>query len=117
MSYIFLCCSSVAALLHAVVDVSYSFLCCSSVAALSHAVVDVLHGFLTRSLSPNSFALFAPGRGATLTLAFPAFSCESLNAVLLLSELSDQLDVTLESSKIVKLAPTWVATTQSDAIK
>jgi hypothetical protein len=40
-----------------------------------------------------------------------------LNAVLLLSELSDQLDVTLESSKIVKLALTWVATTQSDAIK
>jgi len=34
-----------------------------------------------------------------------------------LSELSDQLDVTLESSKIVKLALTWVATTQSDAIK
>jgi hypothetical protein len=30
---------------------------------------------------------------------------------------SDQLDVTLESSKIVKLALTWVATTQSDAIK
>jgi hypothetical protein len=40
-----------------------------------------------------------------------------LNAVLLLSELSDQLDVTLESSKIVKLALTWVVTTQSDAIK
>jgi hypothetical protein len=38
--------------------------------------------------------------------------------VLHLSELSDQLDVTLESSKIVKLALTWVATTQSDdAIK
>ena len=34
-----------------------------------------------------------------------------------LSELSDQLDVTLESSKRVKLALTWVATTQSDAIK
>jgi hypothetical protein len=42
---------------------------------------------------------------------------EALNAVLHLSELSDQLDVTLESSKIVKLALTWVATTQSDAIK
>jgi hypothetical protein len=33
-----------------------------------------------------------------------------LNAVLHLSELSDQLDVTLQSSKIVKLARTWVAT-------
>ena len=41
---------------------------------------------------------------------------EALNAVLLLSELSD-LDVTLESSKIVKLALTCVATTQSDALK
>jgi high-affinity Fe2+/Pb2+ permease len=40
-----------------------------------------------------------------------------LNAALLISELFDQLDVTLESSKIVKLALTWVATTQSDAIK
>ena len=45
------------------------------------------------------------------------FSNEALNAVLLLSELSDQFDVTLESSKIVNLALTWVATTQSDAIK
>jgi hypothetical protein len=60
-----------------------------------------------------------PGRAATPTLAFPAFffGNEALNAVLHLSELSDQLDVTLESSKIVKLALTWVATTQSDAIK
>jgi hypothetical protein len=33
------------------------------------------------------------------------------------SELSDKLDVTLESSKGVKLALTWVATTQSDKIK
>jgi hypothetical protein len=33
------------------------------------------------------------------------------------SELSDQLDVTLQSSKIVKLALTWVVTTQRDAIK
>ena len=33
-----------------------------------------------------------------------------------LSELSDKLDVTLESSKMVKLALAWVATTQSDAI-
>jgi hypothetical protein len=40
-----------------------------------------------------------------------------LNAVLDLSKLSDQLDVTLESSKIVKLALTWVAMTQNDAIK
>jgi hypothetical protein len=47
------------------------------------------------------------------------FLNEALNAVLhsILSELSDQLDVTLESSKIVKLALTWVTTTQSDAIK
>ena len=45
------------------------------------------------------------------------FLNEALNAVLHLSELSDQLDVTLESSKRVKLALTWVATTQSDAIK
>jgi hypothetical protein len=61
----------------------------------------------------------APGRAATPTLAYPAFSFrnEALNAVLHLSELSDQLDVTLESSKIVELALTWVATTQSDAIK
>ena len=41
----------------------------------------------------------------------------SLNAVLHESELSDQLDVTLESSKVVTLALTWVVTTQSDAIK
>jgi hypothetical protein len=45
------------------------------------------------------------------------FSNEALNAVMHLSEISDQLDVTLESSKIIKLALTWVATTQSDAIK
>ena len=45
------------------------------------------------------------------------FRIEALNAVLHVSELSDQLDVTLENSKIVKLALTWVATTQSDAIK
>jgi hypothetical protein len=42
----------------------------------------------------------APGRAATPTLAFPVFSFEALNTVLHLSELSDQLDVTLESSKI-----------------
>jgi hypothetical protein len=42
---------------------------------------------------------------------------EALNAMLHLSELSGQLDVTLESSKKVKLALTWVTTTQSDAIK
>ena len=59
----------------------------------------------------------APGRAATPTLAFPAVSFEAMNAVLSLSELSDQVDVTLESSKIVKLALTWVATTQSDAAK
>ena len=45
------------------------------------------------------------------------FLNETLNAALHLSELSDQLDVTLESSKRVKLALTWVAMTQSDAIK
>jgi hypothetical protein len=45
------------------------------------------------------------------------FRNEALNAVLHLSELSNQLDVTLESSKIVKLALNWVATTQSDTIK
>ena len=39
------------------------------------------------------------------------FENEALNAVLNSSDLSDQLDVTLESSKIVKLALTWVATT------
>jgi hypothetical protein len=33
-----------------------------------------------------------------------------------LCELSDQLDVTLESSTVVELALSWVATTQSDAI-
>ena len=50
---------------------------------------------------------------------FPAFSFEMKleMAGLHFSELSDQLDVTLESSKIVKLALTWVATTQGDAIK
>jgi hypothetical protein len=37
-------------------------------------------------------------------------------AVLHLSELSDQLDVTLESSKRGKLTLTWVVTIQSDAI-
>ena len=41
----------------------------------------------------------------------------SYNAVLHLSELSDQLDVTLESSKMVELALTWVAMNRSDAIK
>jgi hypothetical protein len=58
----------------------------------------------------------APGRAATPLS--PRFLLKrSFNAVLLLSELSDQLDVTLESSKIVKLALTWVATPQSDEIK
>ncbi len=45
------------------------------------------------------------------------FLNEALNAVLHLSELSDQLDVTLESSKIVKPTLTWVVTTQNEAIK
>ncbi len=49
------------------------------------------------------------------------FSNEALNVVLSSSELYVQLDVTLdvtlESSKIVKLALNWVATNQSDAIK
>jgi hypothetical protein len=41
------------------------------------------------------------------------FQNEASNAVLHLSERSDQLDVTLASSKIVKRAFTLVATTQS----
>jgi hypothetical protein len=48
---------------------------------------------------------------------------EALKATFLLKcsaafdELSGKLDVTLERSKIVKLAVNWVATTPSDAIK
>jgi hypothetical protein len=61
--------------------------------------------------------VLAPGRAVTPTLAFPAFSFETLNTSLHLNDLSDQLDVTLGISKIVKLALTWVVTTQSDAIK
>jgi hypothetical protein len=59
----------------------------------------------------------APVRAATPTLAFRAFFLknEALNSVLHLRELSNQLDLTLGNSK--KLALTWVATTQSDAIK
>jgi hypothetical protein len=60
------------------------------------------------------------GRDVTPTLAFPVcFLFEALDAVMYLSERSEQLDVTLESSKIVKQtdALTWVVTTQSDAIK
>jgi hypothetical protein len=40
-----------------------------------------------------------------------------VHAVLHSSERSDHLDVTLESSKILKMALTLVATTQNDAIK
>jgi hypothetical protein len=60
------------------------------------------------------------GRAVTPTLAFPVcFLFEALDPVMYLSERSEQLDVTLESSKIVKQtdALTWVVTTQSDAIK
>jgi hypothetical protein len=91
-------------------------------------VLGVVCSFLSLSLSPNIFALVSPASACTRSP--PAelrrhrslsprviFGNEALNAVLLLSELSDQLDVTLESSKRVKLALTWVATTQSDAIK
>ena len=45
------------------------------------------------------------------------FRNEVLNAVLFFSDLSDHLDVTLGSSKIVKLSLTWVVTTQRDVIK
>jgi hypothetical protein len=55
--------------------------------------------------------------GGVISLCIFFFQNEALNAVLHLSQLSDQLDVTLESSKIVKLTLTWVATTQIDTIK
>jgi hypothetical protein len=45
------------------------------------------------------------------------FGNEALIAVLHLSEICDQQDVTLESSKIVKLAITWVAATRCNQIK
>jgi hypothetical protein len=100
-----------------------------------HAVVYVSYSYLSLSLSPNIFALCSPARACTrshtakaantrqnVNARFPRvfFWNEALNAVLLLGELhelSDQLDVTLESSKRVKQALTWVATTQSNAIK
>jgi hypothetical protein len=83
---------------------------------------------LSLSLFPNIFALFSPARACTCShpaeirhqrSLFPLFlkKNEAWNAVLHLSELSDQLDVTLESSKMVKLALTWVTTNQSDAIE
>ena len=45
------------------------------------------------------------------------FLKKALNVVLHLNQLSDQLDVTFASSKIVKRDLTWVVTTQSDSIK
>jgi hypothetical protein len=72
-------------------------------------------------LAPSRAVRREPERSPKSTLAFPAISFEMkprLNAVQHVSgELSDQLDVTLENSKIVKLALTWVVTTQSEAIK
>ncbi len=91
------------------------------------AVLHVSCSFLSLSLSPNLSSLLPELARARIRqicdakARFPRvfFGNEALNAVLHLSELSDQLDVTLvlESTKIVKLALTWVATTQSDAIK
>ena len=86
--------------------------------------------FLSVSLSPNIFDLFSPAR--SFTRSHPAelrhpddnahfshvfFEMKLQMTGLYFSELSDQLDVTLESSKIVKLALTWVVTTQRDTIK
>jgi hypothetical protein len=60
----------------------------------------------------------APARAVTPTLTLPAFSFNKvLNAVLHLSELSHQLDVTHESSKRVKLDLTWVATVGPKAMQ
>ena len=88
-------------------------------------MLDVVCSFISLSLSPwlSSFlpelarARTRQSCDANARFSRVFFRNEALNAVLHLSELSDQLDVTLESSKIVKLALTWVATTQSDAIK
>jgi hypothetical protein len=55
----------------------------------------------TRLVVSRPFAL-APGRAATPTLAFPAFLLKELKRVL---------------KRLVKLAITWVATTQSEAKK
>jgi hypothetical protein len=88
-------------------------------------MLQVSCSFLSKSLSPKLSSLLPElARARTrqscdANARFPRvfFWNEALNAVLHLSELSDQLDLTLETSKIVKLALTWVATTQSDAIK
>ncbi len=88
-------------------------------------MVDVVCSFLSLSLCPKLSSLL-PGLARARTrqscyanarFSRVFFLNEALNAVLLLSELSDQLDVTLETSKVVKLALTWVATAQNDAIK
>jgi hypothetical protein len=67
-------------------------------------VMDVSCSFLSLTLSPNIFSLVSPPSACTRA------------PVLHLRKLSNQVDVTLESSKIVKLALTWVATTQSETI-
>jgi hypothetical protein len=89
------------------------------------AVLDVVCSFLSLSLSARLSSLLPELARARTRQSCDAnarfsrvFLCnEALNAVLLLSELSGRHYVTLESSKTVKLALTWVATTQSDAIK
>ena len=54
----------------------------------------------------------------TYTYILPIYVCTYMCVHLyILIEFSDQLDVILERSKIEKLALTWVATTQSDAVK
>jgi hypothetical protein len=57
-----------------------------------------LHALLDEDLLSE----LATPRASTPKFAFPAFSFEAFNAMLHLSELSDQLDVTIESSKIDK---------------
>ena len=92
------------------------------------AVLQVSCSFLSLSLSPNIFALFSPAIACTRShLAelrrqrslFPRFfSNEALNTLLHLSHRSEELsDVTIECSRIIKQALTWVATTPSGAIK
>ena len=88
-------------------------------------MLDVVCSFLSLSLSARLSSLLPELARARTRQSCDAnarfsrvFLCnEALNAVLLLSELSGRHYVTLESSKTVKLALTWVATTQSDAIK
>jgi hypothetical protein len=67
-----------------------------------------------RALLSRQIASFAfpPQLSVTLFL-----SPINLNAVLHLSELSDQLDVTLESSKVVRMAFSWLNSISSHVIK